>query len=116
MGIDTETIRLAWAVPQLAKAITLLALVIAVTAGAILLVRRWAGRTGDDVADANELLSNFREVHARGGLSDGEYRTIKTKLAPELQAAPAASDAPASDATRPQPDTPTDKPIDPDPA
>jgi len=28
-----------------------------------------------------ELLSKFREVHSQGGLSDAEYRTIKTRLA-----------------------------------
>ncbi len=28
-----------------------------------------------------ELLSKFRDVHAQGGLSDAEYRTIKTRLA-----------------------------------
>jgi hypothetical protein len=28
-----------------------------------------------------ELLSKFRDVHSQGGLSDAEYRTIKTRLA-----------------------------------
>ncbi len=28
-----------------------------------------------------DLLSKFRDVHAQGGLSDAEYRTIKTRLA-----------------------------------
>ena len=28
-----------------------------------------------------DLLSKFREVHSQGGLSDAEYRTIKTRLA-----------------------------------
>jgi hypothetical protein len=31
------------------------------------------------------LLTKFRDLHARGGLSDDEYRTIKTKLATQLQ-------------------------------
>lgn len=34
---------------------------------------------------ASELLSNFRELHSRGELSDAEFRTIKTKLAARLQ-------------------------------
>lgn len=34
---------------------------------------------------ASQWLSKFRELHSRGGLSDEEYRTIKTTLASELQ-------------------------------
>jgi len=34
---------------------------------------------------ASHWLSKFRELHSRGGLSDEEYRTIKTTLAAELQ-------------------------------
>jgi uncharacterized membrane protein len=35
---------------------------------------------------ASESLSKFRELHSRGGLSDEEFRTIKTNLAPQIQA------------------------------
>ncbi len=31
-----------------------------------------------------ELLSKFRDVHSQGGLSDAEFRTIKTRLADRL--------------------------------
>ena len=34
---------------------------------------------------ANELLSKFRELHSQGGLSDEEFRTIKTTLTERLQ-------------------------------
>ena len=34
---------------------------------------------------ASDLMSNFRELHSRGDLSDEEFRTIKTKLAAQLQ-------------------------------
>jgi hypothetical protein len=34
---------------------------------------------------ANELLSKFRELHSQGGLSDEEFRTIKTTLAADIQ-------------------------------
>ena len=34
---------------------------------------------------SSELISKFRELHSRGGLSDAEFRTIKTALAEELQ-------------------------------
>jgi len=31
-----------------------------------------------------ELLTRFRDVHSQGGLSDAEFRTIKTRLADKL--------------------------------
>ncbi len=34
---------------------------------------------------ASELLSKFRETHSRGGLSDEEFRTIKTTLTDRLR-------------------------------
>jgi hypothetical protein len=34
---------------------------------------------------ASDLMSNFRELHSRGELSDAEFRTIKTTLAARLQ-------------------------------
>ncbi|TWT41541.1 hypothetical protein Pla111_29180 [Botrimarina hoheduenensis] len=102
---------LAWATPPLAKATALLALVIAVTAAAVLLVRSWAGRTGEDVVDASELLAKFRDLYARGGLSDAEYRTIKTKLAPDLQAASSANSTGASKPRNPRNDNPADPSI-----
>lgn len=37
-----------------------------------------------DVVDTN-LLSNFRELHSRGELSDEEYRTIKAQLATKIR-------------------------------
>jgi uncharacterized membrane protein len=34
---------------------------------------------------ASEWLSKYTELHSKGGLSDEEFRTIKTKLAERLQ-------------------------------
>ena len=34
---------------------------------------------------AHELMSKLRDLHAQGGLSDEEFRTIKTTLAPRLE-------------------------------
>jgi uncharacterized membrane protein len=34
---------------------------------------------------ASQWLSKFRELHSQGGLSDEEFRTIKTNLAAQLQ-------------------------------
>jgi len=77
----TELIRhpLSWAALWFAAIFALLAL-------AIVVVRRFRGDDADDQPGANELLAKFRDLHARGGLSDDEYRTIKTKLATQVEA------------------------------
>ncbi len=36
--------------------------------------------------DDNEMISKFRELHAKGELSDAEFRTIKTTLGARLKA------------------------------
>jgi uncharacterized membrane protein len=33
----------------------------------------------------SDMLTNFRDLHAEGHLSDDEYRTIRTKLAAQIQ-------------------------------
>jgi branched-chain amino acid transport system permease protein len=58
---------------------------LAIAALAVTVLRRFRGSSADDRPSANELLTKFRDLHARGGLSDDEYRTIKTKLATQLQ-------------------------------
>ncbi len=50
-------------------------------------VKRFRDRKGDDQPNTSELLTNFREMHSQGGLSDEEFRTIKAKLASDLKAA-----------------------------
>jgi uncharacterized membrane protein len=54
---------------------------IALSARAILWLRKWRGDSANDQLSASELLTKFREMHVRGSLSADEYRTIKTKLA-----------------------------------
>lgn len=51
----------------------------------VYVVKRLRGRAGDDQPKASELLTNFREIHSRGGLSDEEFRTIKAQLADRMQ-------------------------------
>jgi len=51
----------------------------------IYVVKRFRDRSGDDQARTSELLTNFREIHSQGGLSDEEFRTIKAQLAARLQ-------------------------------
>ena len=50
-----------------------------------LVVRRSGDHGDEDQPVSSELLTKFREIHARGGLSDEEYRTIKTQLGDQLQ-------------------------------
>ncbi|MDZ4819970.1 MAG: hypothetical protein SGJ20_13450 [Planctomycetota bacterium] len=52
---------------------------------AVYLVKRFRDRTVEDRPEHLDLLTNFREIHHQGGLSDEEYRTIKAQLASRLQ-------------------------------
>ena len=68
----------------LSQAALWFAAIFALLALAIVFLRKWRGDAADDQPDASELLTKFRELHLRGGLSDDEYRTIKTKLATRI--------------------------------
>ena len=63
--------------------VALLAVGIAVAAYAVAKVR---AKSAQQELSAHELLTKFRESHARGELSDAEFRTIKTTLASQLHA------------------------------
>lgn len=71
-------------VSQVVKATVLLAIVLGLGAGLFWLMTRLRGGEAEGARDAHESLAKFRELHARGGLSDEEYRTIKTQLAAKL--------------------------------
>ena len=68
----------------LSQAALWFAAIFALLALAIVLLRSLRGGAAHDQPDASELLTKFRELHRRGGLSDDEYRTIKTKLATRI--------------------------------
>ncbi len=70
----------------LSQAALWFAVIFALSALAVIALRRWRGGAYDAQPKASELLTKFRELHGRGGLSDDEYRTIKTKLARQLDA------------------------------
>jgi hypothetical protein len=70
-----------------------LSLVLAMAAGLFWLMKRLRGVRAEDGPDASEMLTKFRELYSRGGLSDEEYRTIKTKLASQLQSDMGVSEA-----------------------
>ena len=80
----------------------LLAFVLFAAAWAILRVRtRYRG--GDDpAADAHAMLTQIGELRRQGGLSDEEYRSIKSRLSRRLEppsGRPTASDEPSTDDT-----------------
>jgi uncharacterized membrane protein len=70
----------------LSRASLWFAAIFALLAFAFLALRKWRGDAADDRPRASELLTKFRELHVRGSLSEDEYRTIKTKLAGQLDA------------------------------
>jgi hypothetical protein len=70
----------------LAQAALWFAVIFALSALAMIALRRWRGSANDAQLRPSELLTKFRELHGRGTLSDDEYRTIKTTLARQLDA------------------------------
>ena len=66
-------------------AIILFAAVVALIAIGAYAVSKWRDATDDDTNSASELLTNFREMHSRGDLTDEEFRTIKARLSYEMQ-------------------------------
>lgn len=70
---------------QAAQLIIWLAVLAMLTVLAVYVVRSWRESSGDDQISVNDLLSNYREMHSRGEISDEEFRTIKTALKEKLQ-------------------------------
>ncbi|TWT99653.1 hypothetical protein Pla108_05960 [Botrimarina colliarenosi] len=72
-------------IPPLAAATFWIALILGITAGFFVVVRKWAKRRQRSYArSANDLMAEFRELHARGELTDTEFQRIREKLAPAL--------------------------------
>jgi uncharacterized membrane protein len=70
---------------SLVQATLLFAAIFVMTAMAVTVARKYRDREAQDIEQSSELISKFRELHAEGGLSDEEFRTIKAKLAVELK-------------------------------
>jgi hypothetical protein len=49
------------------------------------LIRHFRDHGRNPTSEDHDLMTNFREMHARGELSDEEYRTIKSKLSSKLR-------------------------------
>ena len=68
-----------------AKAVLWVAVLMVIMAVSYYLVRRYRDRIDDDRQTASDLLTNFREMHHEGDISEMEFRTIKTVLGEKLQ-------------------------------
>ena len=58
-------------------------LIALVIMGAVI-VQRFRGGAADKALDANELITNFQEMHSRGDITDADYRKIKSVLGAKL--------------------------------
>ena len=68
-----------------AKAVLWVAVLLIMMAIGYYGLRRFRDRIDDDRQTASDLLTNFREIHHEGDISDMEFRTIKTVLGQKLQ-------------------------------
>ena len=66
-------------------AIILFTAVVSLIAVGAYAVSKWRDAIDDDTSSASELLTNFREMHSRGDLTDEEFRTIKARLSYEMK-------------------------------
>lgn len=71
---------------SLTQAALLFAAVFVLTAIGIAVVRKFRDVVTDDGTESSEMMTRFRDLHEQGGLSDEEFRTIKSKLATKLRA------------------------------
>ena len=69
----------------LASVVILVAITAALIAVGVYVISRVRAGLNDKAAPSSEWLTNFKELHAQGELSDEEYRTIKAMLAERLQ-------------------------------
>jgi len=56
-----------------------------VTAVCVYVVGKLRGSYRESDLEPSKLITNFRELHSQGELSDEEYRNIKAKLATQMQ-------------------------------
>jgi len=70
---------------NLVRAGLLFAVIFVLSAVVLAVARKMRLRADDGTRDAHEIMTNFRDVYERGGLSDDEFRTIRAKLAGDLK-------------------------------
>jgi len=70
--------------PQ-AQAVLLFAILLMLVAAGMFILRRFRDGAEQGRLEANQMLTNFGELHERGDVSDAEFRTINTVLREKLQ-------------------------------
>lgn len=68
-----------------AQLVILVAMTAALIAVGVYVILKVRGGGPEELPSASSLLTNFRELHSEGDLSDEEYRTIKAVLSEQLQ-------------------------------
>ncbi len=68
-----------------ARVVLLLAALAMLSAVGWYVLGKIRGQVRQSGLDANQFMTNFRELHDQGDLSDEEFRTIKAMLAERLQ-------------------------------
>jgi hypothetical protein len=68
-----------------AQAVIWISVLLLLTAVGAFIVGIFRGGATDDRLTAQDLLTNFRELHHQGDINDAEFRTIKTVLGAKLQ-------------------------------
>jgi hypothetical protein len=63
----------------------LFAAIAALTGLGALVVSKFRGSTKDEERPTSQMLSNFRNLHEQGELSETEFRNIKTLLSDKIQ-------------------------------
>ena len=70
------------------------AVALAAVAVGLYIIRRSPRAEVDDKLATSDMMSTFRDLYAKGQLSDDEYRIIKTKLAARLKELSKADEEP----------------------
>ena len=73
------------AVPSLFVSLIVLILLVAVGVAAVLAIRAWWLQSGDDRGDWAKTLTEYKNLRDEGGLSEEEYRKIRTLVEPRLR-------------------------------
>ena len=67
------------------KVVIMLSLLAILVIVSVYVVLKFRGRIGDDQANAQDMMTNFREMHDQGEISDAEFRKLKTVLGDKMQ-------------------------------
>ena len=68
-----------------AQAVISVAVLATVLVVAYYIVRSFGDRSDNDGQTLDKALTNFREIHHQGEITDGEFRDIKTLMGAQLQ-------------------------------